>query len=168
MLIEELEVPVPVPVTEPFVAKDVLPVWRKIYNYVRSLDVDEVVTYEELLEVSETELVSRVQSEVQRVIKELLDVDKRTLENVRGQGYRVVRAEEQLRLARKHQKKANRSTKRSFSNVTNVDHNALTPEQSKVFEKSANSLSAVLSLSNAESRKQAKLERSLGAILTQR
>jgi hypothetical protein len=103
--------------------------WAKIYDEIRPYEVDDVLTYDKLLEICEVEDIHTVRVDVYRAIKELEVERQRTMENVRGVGYRVVRANEHERLVRKDVRKIHRTSRRAHSRTVNVRRSELTPDE---------------------------------------
>lgn len=92
------------------------------------LEFDEVLTYEHLQDLLSADRPT-VQAAVHAAIPGLQTGHKKTLEAVRNVGYRVVRPNEHLRIATKHQKKGRRSTRRGKLAVVNTDYSELTEEE---------------------------------------
>lgn len=114
--------------------------WKYIYDLLSVIPEEQVATYEELaeeigIEKSDPNLRVKVQMAVRRATTELERNNHRTVESVRGQGYRVVKPEGHMDLAKLHHKKAGRSLVRGQAKVASVDLNRIEdPEVRKGFE----------------------------------
>lgn len=103
--------------------------WQKVYNLLANIDVNHVVTYAELDQATDTDFRAAGRPGLDKAVKTLERNDSRTVECVRNQGYRIVRADEHERLAHHHQKKARRQVTRAKRKVTSADRHALTSDQ---------------------------------------
>lgn len=103
--------------------------WSMIFAEVKDYKVDDILTYEKITEICEVDDVDSVRTDVYRAIKELEIECKRTMENVRGVGYRVVRANEHERLVRKDIRSIKRKSRRAHSRTVNVRRNELSAEE---------------------------------------
>ena len=105
--------------------------WRIVYDLLAATPTGDVLSYEEMalsLGVDQYKERHIIQQAIHRAAKEHEKVDKRAIEVVRNQGYRVIQPEEHIRLARKWQGKSSKALVAGRSKVVNVDLNALTPE----------------------------------------
>lgn len=111
------------------------PRWRILYEDVlQSAEIDQVVTYVELASVLDTDSRPAIQDAMRRAARELEEQDLRAIENVPRVGYRIVKPQEHLTLARKHQRKSSRALLRGNSKVVHVDMSAVPPEFRQAFE----------------------------------
>jgi alkylated DNA nucleotide flippase Atl1 len=100
--------------------------WQTIYDLLRGAKPGDVLTYEELgtaLGLDPLTDRRRIGAALHRAAREFERVDKRAVEAVPGQGYRVVLPAEHLRLAQLEQRRASRALERGYNKVTNVDLN---------------------------------------------
>ncbi len=95
---------------------------------------------------------------MRRAAKEYEEVEKRAVESVPNVGYRIVRADEHLRLARTQQKRAGKSLARGHSKVVNVDFNEIDPETRKAFEVVARAFSMQMDFNKRFDTRQRRLE----------
>lgn len=98
--------------------------WRVIYELLCGHNVEDVVTYEQIADALDLDAETdrhRIQMAVRRAAQEYEQVDKRALDAVTNVGYRIVRAQEQLTLARKQQTRSNNALARGRSKAVNVD-----------------------------------------------
>lgn len=96
-----------------------------------------MLTYENMgsaLDLDPDEDRHAIQMAMRRAAREHEVMDKRTIEPVANEGYRVVQAPEKLRLAQGDQKKSSRALARGHSKVVNVDLNGLNQDTRKAFE----------------------------------
>lgn len=118
--------------------------WRVIYDLVRPLAPESVVTHEEMadaLGLDAAEQKELIRGAARRAFQELEREDHRAVQAVRGIGYRVVQPEAHLALARQHQRKSLRSLNRGRSKVVNVDLSGVDPEVRAAFDTMAQAFS---------------------------
>ena len=135
--------------------------WRIIYDVLTTKDVGDTVSYDELgeaLDLDPAQDRHTIQLAMRRASKNSEIEDKRALEAVPNQGYRIVEAEEHLRLARGQQKRAGRALGRGQSKVVNVDFNGMDPEVRKAFETVAIAFSMQMDMLRRTDIRQNKLE----------
>lgn len=111
--------------------------WRVLYELLRPMEPDDVITYEQMAEALDLDIAkdkTTIQLAMRRAARELEVMDNRAVDSVRNVGYRVVRAPEHLTLAERHQRKARGALVRSHSKVEHVDFNALDQDSRKAFE----------------------------------
>lgn len=94
--------------------------WRDVYDRLASMEIGDLLTYEELTEITGTPL-DQARSDFDRAKKELETNNSRTMANVRKTGYRMVEAVEHIDLARHHQKKARRQIVRAKRRAHSAD-----------------------------------------------
>lgn len=97
------------------------PKWMSVYELLITLNVGDVVTHEQLMELAG----KHYQPPFYRAAREFLHVDHRAMESVRGVGYRVVQAAEQARLAEGFKGKAVVALHRGVDVATNVRRDEL-------------------------------------------
>lgn len=108
-----------------FDVKDALPQWEKVYNLLAAAEVDQIITYEEFDKALKLDFRAAQRPGFDKAVQQLERRNLRTVDNVRNKGYRIVRAHEHERLARKHQLKGLRQTKRSMRKVKSADRSKL-------------------------------------------
>ena len=141
--------------------------WRIIYDVLTTKDVGDTVSYDELgetLDLDPAQDRHTIQLAMRRASKNSEIEDKRALEAVPNQGYRIVEAEEHLRLARGQQKRAGRALGRGQSKVVNVDFNGMDPEVRKAFETVAIAFSMQMDMLRRTDIRQNKLEEILAEV----
>jgi hypothetical protein len=144
--------------------------WRIIYNLLKPLDIGDVLTYEEMgkaLDLDPRRERVTIQLAMRRAAQELEEVEKRAVDVVTNEGYRVVEPKEHLMLARRHQKRANRQLSRGQSKVINVDFNLIDPETRKAFEVIAGAFAAQIDFNQRMDIRQANLEAAVRAVTQQ-
>lgn len=102
--------------------------WRYAFELFEEAETGTVVSYDELAEAMGLDPVKdrmTIQNAVQQAIPKLEKECRRTVESVRGAGYRVADPKGHLRRAYKHSTKAVRSLKRGQSAADNVDLNTV-------------------------------------------
>lgn len=111
--------------------------WRTLYELLRPMEADDVITYADMAEALDLDVAKDktvIQLAMRRAARELEEVDNRAVDSVRNVGYRIVSAPEHLTLAERHQRKARGALVRSHSKVEHVDFNALDRDSRKAFE----------------------------------
>lgn len=111
--------------------------WRVVYDLLCETDTGEVLTYERIAEALGLDPVADRQTmrgAIHRAAKEHQQHDKRSVESVTNEGYRVVRPEEHLDLAHRHQQRARTQIDKGRSSAENTDLNSLPPEMRAIFE----------------------------------
>lgn len=105
--------------------------WKAVYDYLRNLRPGDVVTYEKYEELLGRDLRDNRYPH-NRAVKELEEVDKRTMEAVRSLGYRVIEAGEHVRLARTHERRGHRQIRKGIRKVVCADPALMTDEQRRI------------------------------------
>lgn len=141
--------------------------WRDVYDLLQDTKTGDVLTYEEIgaaLKLDPDDDRHMIQMAMRRAAKEHEEADRRAVEAVPKEGYRVVEAPEHLRLARGQQKRAGRALARGQSKVTNVDLSGLEPETRRAFEVVARAFAMQMDFNKRLDVRQAKLEQAVGAM----
>lgn len=142
--------------------------WRIIYDILRDIPVDSVVTYEQLgdaLNLDPDKERHAIQMAMRRATSELENENNRTTDSVPNEGYRVVTAGEHLALARRHQKKAGRSLARGHSKAVHVDLSSVEdPEVRRALELTAQAFSLQLDFNRRFAVRQSQLEKAVQEI----
>lgn len=111
----------------PFTAKADQAAWRTIYEHLVAMKVGELLTHSDL-----AELIPHIigpESSLRRAILELQNAHSRTLDNVRGEGWRIAHAREHAGIARKGRQRAARQIDRSRQVVVHTRVEDLTPQE---------------------------------------
>lgn len=135
--------------------------WRTVYDMLKLLAVDDVITYEavgEALELHPVRDRNTIQNTVRHAGRTFEKVDKHALVAVPNVGYRVVRADEHVVLARGQQRRASRALARGHSKVVNVDLRGLSPEVRALTEATARAFSMQMDFNRRFDVRQSKLE----------
>lgn len=117
-----------------FASQGARPQWAYIFDRLVKMQVGDVVRHHELRELLPDAPESSVIGAVHTAIKHLEVEKKRSLDNVRGVGYRMVHAAEHENLARKQNKRAHRALKSSRRKIQSADRSMLTPEERRRFD----------------------------------
>lgn len=112
----------------PFKAKGDVPKWQMVYNVLALAKPGDIITYDDLDAALEEDFRSN-RHPLGRAVKELLEHDSRTVEVVRGEGYRIVEAREHERLARGRQKRARRQLSAGLRTARGTDRSSLTVDE---------------------------------------
>lgn len=92
-----------------------------VVEWAAAADIGDLITYERFAALMEVQQRSAVQGAVHRALPILERDYSRTLETIKGVGYRVADARGHLRLGGVHRRKASRSLRRGQSKVESVD-----------------------------------------------
>lgn len=151
----------------PFVPIGAQARWRAVYALLAQMQVDEVLTYEQLGKVLELDPVTdrhTIQMAMRRAARELETENRHALDVIPNVGYRVVEAREHLVLAKRQQRKAGKALARGHSKVTNVDLSNVEPEVRSAFQVVAQAFSMQMEMNRRFSARQNKLERAVAEI----
>lgn len=111
--------------------------WRTLYDMLCRTEINGIVTYGEMaaeLGLDPVKERAKIQMAMRRAAEVHEREDKRALDVVKGEGYRVVPANENAVLARRHQRKAGKSLVRGHSKAVNADFASLEPDERAVLE----------------------------------
>ncbi len=143
------------------------PRWRTLYDLLRGLDVGDILTYERMANALGLDAVqdrSTMASAMRRAAEEYAEQDKRAIEVVRNEGYRVVDVSTHLKLAHVHGRRAGTQLELAYSHVTNVDLSGVDPEVRKGFEVVARGFLEQMEINRRLSARQRRTERALDAV----
>lgn len=141
--------------------------WRVIYDILRKTKTGDAITYEQLGEALDLHPVHDrhvIQMAVRRAAREHEEADNRALDVIPNKGYVIVPAPENLRLARSHQKRANRSLARGHSKVVHVDLSGLDTETRNAFEVVARAFALQMEFNKRFDVRQARLEQAVNSM----
>ena len=141
--------------------------WRILYDILRDAETGSVVTYEELgeaLGLDPGKDRHMIQMAMRRAAQEHEREDKRAVDVVPNEGYRLVEASVNLRLARGHQKKAGRSLARGQSKAVNVDLTGVDPEVRHALEITAQAFALQMDFNRRFAVRQNRLEKAVAEI----
>lgn len=144
--------------------------WRVLYDLLTPLEIGDLLSYEDMATALDLDPVKNrmtIQLAMRRAARELETVDKHSVDVVVNEGYRIVAPNEQVGLARRHQKKASKSLQRGRSKVVNVDFNLIDPETRKAFEVMAGAFAAQIDFNRRMDVRQANLEKAVDAVTRQ-
>lgn len=108
--------------------------WEIVTEVLETKDIGDIVTYEELLEALGPKFPPSALSAVAWVAIRKFRDNKRTFENVRNVGYRMVEATEHSRLARKQQMRSRRRLADAVSITASADLSKLDPDQRRALQ----------------------------------
>lgn len=96
--------------------------WRVVYDIVSPMAHGETVSHQRLLQELDTDDTGRLYRAVARTKRELWRQDQKSIGNVRGAGYRVLKTEEMSTQALMYKKKSRRQIGNavSVSNATDI------------------------------------------------
>lgn len=142
--------------------------WRIVYDLLRAAAVDTVVTYDLICEKLGLDPKSERhigQMAARRAGIELEREDGRAVEPVRGEGYRIVRPEEHLRLGRRRNRSAGRQLARGEQVVTTVDLNKVDPETARALNRLAQGFALQHEINRRMEARQNRTDRVLGLLM---
>lgn len=141
--------------------------WRIAYGLLRTTETGSILTYEKLGEAlglhPRTDR-QKIQQAVKTAERRFLEDDKRAIEAVANEGYRVVDARGHLVLARTHHIKSSRELDRGHAVAVNVDLNGVDQNVRRALEMTAEGLSMLLEHNQRFEAKQAKFEEALASV----
>lgn len=141
--------------------------WRTAYEQLRATQPGDVLTYEKLggaLGLHPRTERHKIQQAVKAAAQHFLEEDKRAIEAVINEGYRVVDARGHLVLARTHHVKSSRELDRGHAVAVNVDLNGVDPNVRRALEMTAEGLSMLLEHNQRFEARQAKFEKALASV----
>lgn len=104
--------------------------WVLVYEALTKLGVGDTLPFEDLDALLGRDFRND-RNPIYRATKELEVNDKRTVDSVRGVGYRIVEAREHEGLARRHHKRSRRQLTKAVAKAASADRAALTVEERK-------------------------------------
>lgn len=147
-------------VAEPFEPVGEVARWVPIYEHMRKLGPDVIVTYAELSELAGVDILTN-RSPVAQANKKLLKQNQRGLVNVRGVGYRIMHPSEHAEQARTYNRKADGAFVRAIRVLDGADRNELTPAQRDYAEAMSGALKAQRDMNRRLTRRQNDLDAAL-------
>lgn len=144
------------------------PRWETVYDLMTAAKVGDIITYAALGEAlglnpdTERDLI---QASARQAAKRHEERDKRAVDAVKNQGYRIVEAPEQLGLARRHQRKASKALARGHSKAVNVDFNGLPSDIRHAFEVVAQAFALQMDFNRRFDVRQKQLERAVANVV---
>lgn len=144
--------------------------WRVLYALLVGTEVGAIldyVTMAEALDLHHTKDRHTMQVAMRRAALELERTEKHAVEAVANVGYRIVEAEEHLRLAKRQQSRSSRALVRGQSKVVNVDLSNVDPEVRQAFKVVASAFAMQMDFNRRTDIRQQRLEESLKSMQTE-
>jgi hypothetical protein len=141
--------------------------WRTVYALLTPLNVDDVLTYEQIGEALELDPSGdrhTIQMAMRRAAREYETEANRALDVVPNVGYRVVAAPEHLVLAKRQQRRAGKALARGHSKVVHVDLSSVEPEVRTAFQVVAQAFAMQMDMNRRLTGRQDKLEEAVTEI----
>lgn len=141
--------------------------WRTVYEILQAAATDTIVSYEMLggaLGLDPDGDRHAIQMAVRRAAKEHEEVDKRAIDSVPNEGYRIVQPPEHIMLARRQQRRSTRALARGYSKAVNVDLTKLDPETRRVVEVIARGFAVQMDFNRRTDVRQSRLEEALASV----
>lgn len=138
--------------------------WRMVYDVLCAASIGDLITYEQLGEATGLDPVTerqKIQMAVRRAADEYLDTDKRALDVVIDEGYRVANASGHLVLARRHQSRATKQLQRGHDKASKVDLSGVEPETRHALEVVAQAFALQMDYNRRLDVRQQRLEDAL-------
>lgn len=142
--------------------------WRIVYGLMRPLEPGQVLTYEamaEALSLHPDRDRHVIQMATRRAIRELLDVDHRAADAVRGQGYRIAAPVEHNALAQQRNRRARTQLKTGHRIATKVDLSGLNAEQVGALELIARGFAHQMEINERMARKQEQHDEAINLLM---
>lgn len=133
--------------------------WRMIYDLFREAQIGELIGYAAMAEALDLDAVDdrhALQMAARRAGLELEKVDKRAVDAVRGEGYRVVQPTEILGLGKRRNRRAGRQLARGATTVRAVDLSAVDAQTRSALETLAQGFAVQGEINRRVAAKQAK------------
>lgn len=115
--------------------------WRRIYALLVVLDIGDVITYEALEAVVPN--FRRTRTAYQRALKELENVNHRSLRNVRGEGYVVIHPDEHIGEVVNYGRRADTAVHTGRRKAKSADRNLLNHEIGRRLDSMDNQLAGI-------------------------
>jgi hypothetical protein len=115
----------------PFTPKGALPQWQVVFRLFQQANAGQVITWPEIaaaLGVDPHTDRGRMRAPARKAMQQMLLTENRAVEPVRGQGYRVVTAEQQIPLAGAQIERAARALDRGEELATHIRLGDLNPD----------------------------------------
>lgn len=144
--------------------------WRVLYGLLRTKDVGEIITYEDMAAALELDPLRDRQAlrvAFRQAAMHYEEEDRRAVDVIRGVGYCVVDAVAQLGLARRHGRKAGRQLKMAYSKSVNVDLSKETPEVRAAFETVAVAFAHQMEINRRQDMKTRRMQKTLDDLAEQ-
>lgn len=141
--------------------------WRVLYDLLTARKIGDLLTYAQMgtaLGLHPVKDRTTMQLAMRRAAREFEQTDKRAVDAVPNEGYRIVEPEEHADLAKRHQVKSRRSLQRGQSKVVNVDLSGVEPETRKAIELMAQAFAAQLDFNRRMDVRQRHLEQALETV----
>lgn len=140
------------------------PRWALTLDVFREHETGETVTYKAIGEALGTTDRRIIQASAREASKRLLREDDKAIEAVPNKGYRIVTAEEHIRLAKSQEKRSRRALVKGHATVTHVDVNGLSPEAQRIMHATGQGFARVLDMMRATERNVKRVERAQEAL----
>lgn len=141
--------------------------WRILYDHLATLGPGDVYEYTQMAEALNLDPQADrhvMQKAMRRAAKTFAEENRHAVEPVPNRGYRVAAVDGHVTLARRHQRKSQRSIVRAKSAVTYVDLDGVDPGVRHTIDLMAQALSMQVAFSNQLDVRQRNLERAVGEI----
>jgi hypothetical protein len=141
--------------------------WRIIYDLLCDAGTGTLVTYEQIgeaLGLDPDKDRHAIQMAMRRAAAEHEREDRRAVDAVPNEGYRLAEASEHLKLARRHQKKAGKSLARGHSKAVHVDLSGVEPEVRHALEITAQAFALQMDFNRRFAVRQSRLEKAVTEI----
>lgn len=142
-----------------FETKDSRSQWQIVYDYLQTMNIDDVVTDEVLQGLLPGAPWASVVTAFHRASREMLAENLRAFDRVRTVGYRMVESREQERLALGQHRKAKRRNKAAKALASSVDLGRLTHDERRRLSLIEDHLARQAEMMNRLSQRQLKVEK---------
>lgn len=142
-----------------FESKDSRSQWQIVYDYLQTMNIDDVVTDEVLQGLLPGAPWASVVTAFHRASREMLAENLRAFDRVRTIGYRMVESREQERLALGQHRKAKRRNKAAKALASSVDLGRLTHDERRRLSLIEDHLARQAEMMNRLTQRQLKAEK---------
>jgi len=120
--------------------------WKKLYDHFESIEEETVISYRQLNELLENsgDIRTDKRSVFEKFKKEMLLQRYKALENIRNKGYRVVRANEHVRLTNREIKRAERRARQAVNIILHTDLSRLNDREKVIATLAATKVQPIL------------------------
>lgn len=144
------------------------PRWQTLLGLLRETPIGEVLTYGRMAEALDLDPLHdrpAISDALRKAAAEHEEADRRSVEVVKGEGYRVVHANEHLDLAKKRNKRAGVQLQMAYSTATNVDLSGVDPEVRTGLETLARGFLEQMEINRRLAARQRRTERAVDLVM---
>lgn len=130
--------------------------WRMIYEFVKDLPPDSVITYSTISSLVQREFPGNNRRPITRVCQELRAVNQRTMVSVPTVGYRIARSNEHVVIAKGHQNRARTQIMKAVEVLDATDRDDLTTGETQELDRQSHVAYQIRDAMKAHERRKEK------------